>query len=94
MTQGERLLSHREQLEARLWQLARATDAPGKRIDALFVRGRPPYTLRFQPGDMRELNLCNQASSPYRLQDDRLILENGIQSEFLIPPVVPQPNRI
>lgn len=72
-----------EQLEARLWQLARATDAQGKRIDALFVRGRQPYTLRFQPGCMSELNLCNQASSHYHLQDDRLILENGIQTTAL-----------
>ena len=67
-----------DQLEAHLWQLARATDAQGKRIDALFVRGREPYTLRFQPGYMSELNLCNYASSQYQLQGDRLILENGV----------------
>ncbi len=67
-----------DQLEAHLWQLTRATDAQGKRIDALFVRGRAPYTLRFQPGYMSELNLCNYASSQYHLQGDRLILENGV----------------
>ncbi|WP_204309885.1 hypothetical protein, partial [Klebsiella michiganensis] len=33
-----------DQLEAHLWQLVRATNAQGKRIDALFVRGRAPYT--------------------------------------------------
>lgn len=66
------------QLEAHLWQLARATDAQGRRIDAMFVSGRPPYTLRFQPGYMSQLNLCNYASSQYRVQDNRLILENGV----------------
>ncbi|HCT28800.1 MAG TPA: hypothetical protein DIW85_21670 [Stenotrophomonas sp.] len=66
------------QLEAHPWQLARATNAQGRRIDALFVRGRPPYTLRFQPGYMSELNLCNESSSTYHLQGDRLILEGGI----------------
>lgn len=66
------------QLEAHTWQLARATDAQGRRIDALFVRGRPPYTLRFQPGYMSELNLCNQSSSTYHLQGDRLVLEGGV----------------
>lgn len=72
-----------DQLEAHLWQLARATDAQGQRIDALFVRGRAPYTLRFQPGYMSELNLCNHASSQYQLQGDRLMLENGIQTTAL-----------
>ncbi|MDN8650463.1 MAG: hypothetical protein BSK19_19850 [Stenotrophomonas maltophilia] len=72
-----------DQLEAHPWQLTRATDAQGKRIDALFVRGRAPYTLRFQPGYMSELNLCNQASSHYHLQDDGLILESGIRTTAL-----------
>lgn len=66
------------QLEASLWQLTHATNAQGRRIDALFVRGRPPYTLRFQPGYMSELNLCNHASSKYRLQGNQLILEDGV----------------
>ncbi|MDT3486399.1 META domain-containing protein [Stenotrophomonas maltophilia] len=68
------------QLEARTWQLTRATDAGGRRISALFVRGREPYTLRFGHGYMSELNLCNNVSSQYRLQGNQLILENGIQT--------------
>ncbi|WP_439449055.1 META domain-containing protein [Stenotrophomonas sp. ATs4] len=68
------------QLEAHLWQLARATDAQGKRIDALFVRGRAPYTLRFQGRFMSELNLCNGSSSAYHLQDNQLVLEGGIMT--------------
>lgn len=68
------------QLEARAWQLTRATDAKGRRIGALFVRGRAPYTLRFGHGYMSELNLCNNVSSQYRLQGNQLILENGIQT--------------
>lgn len=69
-----------DQLEAHLWQLTRATDAKGRRISALFVRGREPYTLRFGHGYMSELNLCNNVSSQYRLQGNQLILENGIQT--------------
>jgi len=67
-----------DQLEAHLWQLVRATDAQGSRIDAMFVRRRPPYTLRFQGRFMNQLNLCNASSSTYHLQGDRLILEGGI----------------
>ncbi|EOW2138486.1 META domain-containing protein [Stenotrophomonas sp. GD03908] len=69
-----------DRLETRLWQLARATDAQGRRIDALFVRGHAPYTLRFQPGYMSELNLCNHVSNEYRLQGNLLILRNGVQT--------------
>ncbi|WP_295554590.1 META domain-containing protein [uncultured Stenotrophomonas sp.] len=68
------------QLEAHTWQLTRATDAKGRRISALFVRGREPYTLRFGHGYMSELNLCNNVSSQYRLLGNQLILENGIQT--------------
>lgn len=69
-----------DQLEAHLWQLVRATNAQGKRIDALFVRGRAPYTLRFQSGFMSELNLCNHVSNEYRLQGNLLILRNSVQT--------------
>ncbi|MFT4411499.1 META domain-containing protein [Stenotrophomonas muris] len=83
------------QLEAHPWQLARATDAQGRRIDALFVRGRPPYTLRFQPGYMSQLNLCNQSSSTYHLQGDRLVLEGGIiTTAACIRPEVAEQERV
>ncbi|WDW04383.1 META domain-containing protein [Stenotrophomonas maltophilia] len=72
-----------DQLEAHLWQLVRATNAQGKRIDALFIRGRAPYTLRFQSGFMSELNLCNHVSNEYRLQGNLLILRNGVQTTAL-----------
>ncbi|EKT4076084.1 META domain-containing protein [Stenotrophomonas maltophilia] len=72
-----------DQLEAHLWQLVRATNAQGKRIDALFVRGRAPYTLRFQSGFMSELNLCNHVSNEYRLQGNLLILRNSVQTTAL-----------
>ncbi len=68
------------QLEAHTWKLTRATDSEGRRIGALFVRGRKPYTLHFQHGYMSEWNLCNNVSSQYRLQGNQLILENGIQT--------------
>ena len=83
------------QLEAHPWQLARATDAQGRRIDALFVRGRLPYTLRFQPGYMRELNLCNESRSTYHLQGDRLVLAGGIiTTAACIRPEVAEQERI
>lgn len=83
------------QLEAHPWQLARATDAQGRRIDALFVRGRPSYTLRFQPGYMSQLNLCNQSSSTYHLQGDRLVLEGGIiTTAACIRPEVAEQERV
>ncbi|WP_422347173.1 META domain-containing protein [Stenotrophomonas sp. DR009] len=68
------------QLEAHTWQLTRATDAQGRRIGELFVRDRPPYTLRFQPGYMSESNLCNNVSNEYQLLGNRLILRNGVQT--------------
>ncbi|HFF3761409.1 TPA: META domain-containing protein [Stenotrophomonas maltophilia] len=84
-----------DQLEAHRWQLARATDAQGRRIDALFVPGHAPYTLRFRFGFMGELNLCNHASSQYQLQGNHLILRNGVQTtaECIDPKMTTQQKR-
>lgn len=84
-----------DRLEAHLWQLARATDAQGRRIDALFVPGHAPYTLRFGSGFMSELNLCNHASSQYQLQGNHLNLRNGVQTtaECIDPKMTTQQRR-
>ena len=83
------------QLEAHTWQLTRATDAQGRRIGELFVRDRPPYTLRFQSGYMSESNLCNNVSNEYQLLGNRLILRNGVQTtaECIDPKMTTQQKR-
>ena len=50
------------------WRLSTATDATGKRIDALLVRADKPLQLDFQrSGAVAIGNACNQMSGPYRL---------------------------
>lgn len=50
------------------WRLSTATDAAGKRIDALLVRADKPLQLEFQrSGAVAIGNACNQMSGPFRL---------------------------
>lgn len=67
-------------LEAHFWHLSTATDAGGKRMEALFVPGRRPIGLQFSHGYFNLLNLCNAVSSRYRLLGNQLIIGDGQQT--------------
>ena len=55
-------------LSRQRWALASATDAGGKRIDALLVRADKPLELDFQrSGNVAVANACNKMSGPYRM---------------------------
>lgn len=69
-----------QHLEAYFWHLSAANDAAGKRIDGLFVKGRPPLSLQFTQGYFRRLNLCNIVSARYHLQGSQLITGDGEQT--------------
>lgn len=78
MTAGPALASDasdRQRLQAQPWQLIHAVDRQGKRLHALFVPGAPPVGLRFQADGVALLNLCNEMSGGYRLQDSQLTIE-------------------
>ncbi|WP_313929379.1 META and DUF4377 domain-containing protein [Pseudoxanthomonas sp.] len=56
------------------WQLMDATDAQGKRIDALFARADKPLQLDFKEGRLGVSNACNRMSGTYTLSDTSLTL--------------------
>lgn len=47
------------------WRLTDATDAQGKRIDALFARPEQPVTLDFKDGRLNVRNTCNRMGGSY-----------------------------
>lgn len=56
------------------WQLMDATDAQGKRIDALFARADKPLQLDFKEGRVGVSNACNRMGGTYTLSDTSLTL--------------------
>jgi heat shock protein HslJ len=54
------------------WQLMDATDAQGKRIDALFARADKPVQLDFKEGRLGVANTCNRMGGTYTLSDTSL----------------------
>ncbi len=55
------------QLPRHHWQLQAATDAAGKRIDALFVAGSTPPQLNFDDGRINILHSCNLLGGSYTM---------------------------
>ncbi len=49
------------------WRLMDATDAQGKRIDALFARADKPLQLDFKDGRLAVSNTCNRMGGTYAL---------------------------
>jgi heat shock protein HslJ len=54
------------------WRLQDATDASGKRIDALFVREDKPLQLDFAKGRIGVANACNRMGGGYSLEGESL----------------------
>ena len=54
------------------WRLQDATDAKGKRIDALFVRADQPLQLDFANGRIAVANACNRMGGGYMLDGESL----------------------
>jgi heat shock protein HslJ len=58
------------------WRLRSATDASGKRIDALFVRDDAAVQLDFRNGRVGVSNTCNRIGGTYRIDGDALVVGN------------------
>ncbi len=56
------------------WRLVDATDAVGKRIDALFVRADRPLTLNFTAESISIANSCNAIGGGYRVEQGQLVV--------------------
>ena len=54
------------------WRLQDATDASGKRIDALFVQADKPLQLDFADGRVTVANACNRMGGGYSLEGESL----------------------
>lgn len=54
------------------WRLATATDAQGKRIDALFARADKPVQLDFAGDRLSVVNACNRMGGSYMVEGSRL----------------------
>lgn len=57
------------------WRLQDATDATGKRIDALFVRAELPLQLDFRDGRLAVGNTCNRMMGRYATSAGTLTVE-------------------
>lgn len=75
-------------LAAYHWRLAEATDAQGKRIDALFVRADRPLTLDFQDGRLGVSNACNRIGGSYRIDGDKLEVGDLVMTEMACEPAL------
>jgi heat shock protein HslJ len=56
------------------WRLQDATDASGKRIDALFVQADKPLQLDFADGRIAVANACNRMGGDYSLEGESLTI--------------------
>jgi len=61
-----------QRLQGSHWRLESATDASGKRIDALFARADKPVTLDFKDDRIAISNTCNRMGGGYTLADGSL----------------------
>lgn len=60
------------ELAAYHWQLTRATDPAGARIDALFARADQPLQLDFSAQGMAVSNTCNRMHGPVTIDNGKL----------------------
>lgn len=67
------------------WQLSDATDASGKRIDALFARPDRPLQLDFVAQGLSVGNTCNRMHGGYALAGDKLTV-NTLASTMMACP--------
>jgi heat shock protein HslJ len=57
------------------WRLTDATDAQGKRIDALFARPEQPVTLDFKDGRLNVRHACNRMGGTFIVRGRELIVD-------------------
>jgi heat shock protein HslJ len=62
------------------WRLQDATDASGKRIDALFVREDKPLQLDFADGRVGVANACNRMGGEYSLEGESLTIARMVST--------------
>lgn len=62
------------------WRLQDATDANGKRIDALFVRADKPVQLDFADGHVGVANACNRMGGDYSLEGESLTVARMVST--------------
>ncbi|HEX7326510.1 MAG TPA: META domain-containing protein [Rhodanobacteraceae bacterium] len=63
-------------LAAYAWQLATATDASGRTLDALFARPDKPLQLNFTAHALAVSNTCNRMRATYALAGNRMRIAN------------------
>ncbi len=64
------------------WRLQEATDAQGKRIDALLVRPEQPLQFNIANGRIAVLNACNQMAGTIRFDGDQARVERLISTKM------------
>lgn len=64
------------------WRLQDATDAAGKRIDALLVRRNQPLQLDFADGRVAVLNACNHIGGAVSLDGDTVRIERLVGTKM------------
>jgi heat shock protein HslJ len=64
------------------WRLQDATDARGKRIDALLVRPEQPLQFNIADGRIAVLNACNQIAGTIRIDGDEARVERLISTKM------------
>jgi heat shock protein HslJ len=62
------------------WRLQDATDAKGKRIDALFVQADKPLQLDFADGRVAVANACNRMGGEYSLEGESLTIARMVST--------------
>ena len=77
-----------QRLHGQHWRLKDATDADGKRIDALFVQDDKPVTLDFSEGRLSVSNTCNRMNGGYTFTDGNLVLSQLASTRMACEPNV------
>ncbi len=71
-----------QRLQGQHWKLREATDAGGKRIEALFAREDKPVTLDFTDGRVSVSNTCNRMGGGYQLDGSTLTVTQLASTEM------------
>lgn len=67
-------------LDGQLWHMSVATNAAGKRIDALFPAADRPLTLQFKDGQVSVSGSCNRIGGDYRIDDQGWLQVGDLES--------------
>lgn len=67
------------------WQLVKATDAQGQRIQTLFLQADKPVTLHFENNHLRISNACNGIGGSFSLTDNQLTVSRLVSTMMACP---------